>query len=122
MCAAPRPIHENPRRLAVMVILMGIIGATVSGFLGIIETGTENAIPNQLFGTTILTARLVLATVAALAVYIFLGTGLLLLFSSKISFELLLAFCFAAGFSETIVKKGFATLTKEEMYKGQKPK
>ncbi len=116
------PIHEDPRRLAVLVILMGIIGAIVSGFLRVIQTGAENTMPNQLFGTTILISRLVLATVAALAVYIFLGTGLLLLFSSKISFELLLAFCFVAGFSEKLVQKGVETLTKEEMYKGQKPK
>lgn len=116
------PINTNPRLLAVLVILMGLIGAVVSGFLRVIEAETDNRIPDQLFGNTILSARLVFATVAALAVYIFLGTGLLLLFARQISFELLLAFCFVAGFSEQMVKKGVETLTKEEMYKGQKPK
>lgn len=116
------PINTNPRLLAILVILMGLIGAVVSGFLRVIEAETDNRIPDQLFGNTILSARLVFATVAALAVYIFLGTGLLLLFARQISFELLLAFCFVAGFSEQMVKKGVETLTKEEMYKGQKPK
>lgn len=116
------PINSNPRLLAILVILMGIIGAVVSGFLRVIEAESNNRIPDQLFGNTILSARLVFATVAALAVYIFLGTGLLLLFTRQISFELLLAFCFIAGFSEQLVKKGVETLTKEEMYKGQKPK
>jgi len=62
----------------------------------------------------------VLATVAALTIYIFLGTGILVLFSFKISFELLLAFSFVAGFSEKLVQKGVEALTKEEMYKGPK--
>jgi hypothetical protein len=113
--------NERSRLLAMLVILMGLIGAVVSGFLRIIQAnGTDGTTPIQLFGATILFARLVLATVAALAVYIFLGTGILVLFSPTVSFELLLAFCFAAGFSEKLVQKGVETLTKEEMYKGQK--
>lgn len=119
--ASPKiPVHEHPRLLALLVILTGLIGAIVGGLLRIIQKEDNTAIPIYLFGNSILTARLVLATMASLAIYIFLGTGVLMFFSFKISFELLLAFSFAAGFSEHLVQKGVEMLTKEEMYKGSK--
>ncbi len=120
-CLCPDPT-QNPRHISLLVILMGIIGAIASGFIRAIQSGTNTSLPDQLFGTTILTARIIFATVAAIAVYIFLGTGIVILFNTKISFELLLAFCFAAGFSEQLVQKGVETLTKEEMYAGKKAK
>lgn len=115
-----KPIHESPRLLALLVIVTGLIGAVVSGLLRIIQTENNTSVPSYLFGNTILTARLVLASMASLAIYIFLGTGILMFLAFKISFELLLAFSFAAGFSEQLVQKGVEMLTKEEMYKGSK--
>jgi hypothetical protein len=108
-----KDINKKPRWLAFLVILTGIIGAVVSGFIRTIQFGTDGNVPDQVFGSTLLAARLMLASVAALTVYVFLGTGVILLFGTKISFELLLAFSFVAGFSEQLVQKGVDSLSKQ---------
>jgi hypothetical protein len=111
-----KDIHKRPRWLALLVILTGLIGAVVSGFIRTIQSGAEGTVPDSIFGSTLLAARLMLASVAALSVYIFLGTGVILMFGTKISFELLLAFSFVAGFSEQLVQKGVEALSKQDLY------
>lgn len=110
-------IQKRPSWLALLVILTGIIGAVVSGFIRTIQSGADGNVPDAIFGSTVLAARLMLASVAALSVYIFLGTGVILVFNAKISFELLLAFSFAAGFSEQLVQKGVEALSKQDLYR-----
>ena len=115
------PWNKHSRMVSFWVILAGFVGAVVSGFLRSIDSGTKAAIPNHMFGTTVMWARLVLAMVSALAIYIFLSTGVIFIFQDRISFEMLLSFAFVAGFSERLIRGSVEKLTKEELYSGTKP-
>lgn len=114
--------HYEARRLSLFVILTGFIGSLVSAFLRSIKIGEKAFIPNKFFGRSVMNARLMLSTASALAIYIFLSTGVIFIFQGPISFELLLTFAFVAGFSERLILRSVEKLTKEELYMGRKKK
>ncbi len=112
--------NYEARRLSLFVILTGFIGSLVSAFLRSIKIGEKAFIPNKFFGRSVMNARLMLSTASALAIYIFLSTGIIFVFQGPISFELLLTFAFVAGFSERLILRSVEKLTKEELYMGRK--
>lgn len=114
--------NYEARRLSLFVILTGFIGSLVSAFLRSIKIGEKAFIPNKFFGRSVMNARLMLSTASALAIYIFLSTGVIFIFQGPISFELLLTFAFVAGFSERLILRSVEKLTKEELYMGRKKK
>lgn len=103
-------IDSNGAKLIPSVILFGILGASFSGILSL-STGVSRArIPEQLATIAITLARQVAGILSALAAYFLLSSGLLNL-KVEVSPQLILAVCFAAGFSERLVVRAVETLS-----------
>jgi ADP-ribose pyrophosphatase YjhB (NUDIX family) len=106
------PTYLIPQRwLWVGLILTGILGALVSGFLSSI--GGDKAklkIPAELSATNITLARLSLAMVAAIAISILLLSGVLKI--STPSYEIMLAVSFIAGFTDRLLVKAIESVVK----------
>jgi hypothetical protein len=85
------------------VMLMGFIGALVSGFVATDQRSAERAIPLQLLGSQLIYARLALGTLSAVAAATLLASGIVTLLRQPLSPELVLAAAFVAGFSERFV-------------------
>jgi ADP-ribose pyrophosphatase YjhB (NUDIX family) len=99
------------RLLWFAVILSGLIGAIVSGFTSSFSRDQKKTrIPAELSTSTITFARLVLAMVSALAVSIFLVSGVLNF--PKPSYELLLAVALVSGFSDRLLLRAIESLSK----------
>ena len=98
------PTAEIPlgdRALLASVALFGILGASMSGILSLASATAETRIPEMLLNSWFTSSRLVVGAVAALAIHVFLGSGLLAFGESNL--PLVLAVSFAAGFSERLV-------------------
>lgn len=93
------PLHQ--RGFVSAVVIFGVMGAAISGILSSGKGPGATRIPEQMLGSWITVARLVVGGVAALAVAAFLSSGLLDL--GTLTREMVLASAFAAGFSERIV-------------------
>jgi hypothetical protein len=88
-----------------------LIGAIVSGFTSSFSRDQKKTrIPSELSTSTITFARLVLAMVSALAVSIFLVSGVLNF--PKPSYELLLAVALVSGFSDRLLLRAIESLSK----------
>jgi hypothetical protein len=85
------------------VMLMGFVGALVSGFVATDQRAAERAIPLQLLGSQLIYARLALGTLSAVAAALLLASGIVTLFEQSFSPRLALAAAFVAGFSERFV-------------------
>lgn len=103
------------------IILAGIVGALVSGFTSLIRTDHKARIPIELAASTITYARIVLAALSALAISLFLGSGLINL--GELHYELALVLAFIAGFSERFLVWAIEAVIKPENEANQaKPK
>jgi hypothetical protein len=93
------------------VLASAVLGALFSGFSSSISTEQgKTRIPDELSTTTITFARFTLAMVSAIAISIFLASGVLNL--PKPSFELLLGIAFASGFSDRLLVRAIESITK----------
>jgi 8-oxo-dGTP pyrophosphatase MutT (NUDIX family) len=101
----------SPRLMWLGVILSGVLGAVFSGFSSSISTDQKRArIPSELSTSSVTLARLSMAVAASLAAAIFLASGALNVL--KPTYELMLAAAFAAGFSDRLLLRGIAALSK----------
>lgn len=85
------------------VVLLGAVGAIVSGFIVTGKGSQEQKIPDLLLTTRFILARLALGSLTALAVSIFLSSELITLGKESASCELVFAAAFISGFSERLV-------------------
>lgn len=99
-------------RLIPSVILFGVMGAAMSGILSLSRDSTKARIPDLLVRGWIIVVRPVVGALSALAVYLFLISGILQL--GQLSPGLILAFSFAAGFSERLVVRTMSKFTPEK--------
>jgi hypothetical protein len=101
----------SPQWLWFAVILSGVLGAVFSGFSSSIATDRKRTrIKSELTTSTLTFARLSLAMVSAIAISIFLLSGVLKIPSPNL--ELLLAVAFASGFSERLLLRAVDSLSK----------
>jgi hypothetical protein len=96
----------------VSVLLFGVMGAAISGFLSLSSGPTKHRIPEQLASHLVLLARLVIGGVSALVVYVFLISGILQLGPGDLKPGLVLAASFVAGFSERLVVRAVEAVGK----------
>ena len=98
------------RRLWFAVILMGIMGALVSGFsTSTTSNQNQSRIPDELVATTVTLARIAMAVITSLVVSVFLLSGLLNLASPNLG--VLLAVAFAAGFSDRLLLRAIESIS-----------
>lgn len=102
-------IQLDDRALLVSVALFGILGASISGILSLARATAETRIPEQLLKSWFTLSRLVVGAVAALAIHVFLLSGLVA-FGER-NLPLVLAVSFAAGFSERLVVHAAESVT-----------
>jgi len=114
---APPPIANlatiAPRIFWCTIFLSGIIGAIISGFTSSIKKeGKRARIPLELSDSSITFARLALGALSALAVTIFLISGLLKL--GELRYELMLTIAIVSGFSERLLLRAIEAVSKPE--------
>lgn len=90
------------------VLAFGVLGAAVSGMLSLARAGNKR-IPELLGNWSASLARLAFGAASALAVYMFLLSGLLNV--GTVATGAVLAVSFAAGFSERLVVRSVEALT-----------
>jgi hypothetical protein len=99
----------DPLMFWLTVVLASLVGAIISGFISSIKRGEEKTrIPLELAESTVTYARLSLAALSSIAVFVFLSSGILK--PGNPSFGLALAIALAAGFSERLVLRGIESL------------
>jgi 8-oxo-dGTP diphosphatase len=92
------------RHLWLAIILMGILGALVSGFSSSMTSDQSTArIPAEILATTVTLARISLAILTSLVISIFLMSGLLNIPGPSVG--VLLAVAFASGFSDRLLTR-----------------
>ena len=98
-------IDENVGRtnglLLISVVILGAMGGVISAFFSVARVRVRGKIPDQLLNSWITISRPLAGAISALAVFLFLLSGLLQ-YEVK-SINLILAVSFAAGFSERII-------------------
>ena len=98
------------RRLWLAIILSGILGALVSGFSTSMTRDQSTArIPAEILTTTVTLARISLAMLTALAISIFLLSGLLNIPGPSLG--VLLAVAFASGFSDRLLMRALNSVS-----------
>lgn len=108
---AGAPNLRERRELWIWLVLMGVLGATISGFTAAIGQDAARAkIPLELSTSTITFARVFLAAVSAVAVVMLALSGILPM--PDLTFELLSAMALASGFSDRLLLRGIAALDK----------
>jgi hypothetical protein len=101
----------------ITITLFGIMGAIVSGMLSA-RGGTQARIPEQRISNSMTFAKLVVGAMSALAIYVFIASGLLnLKLDGNIESTLILAASFAAGFTERLVNRAVETVAQRESSK-----
>jgi hypothetical protein len=84
------------------VVLAGLLGGLISAFTSAIGSDIRKSnIPAELSTQSVTFARLMLATLSALAVTLFLTSGILVL--GQLSYELIVAIAIASGFTERLL-------------------
>lgn len=98
------------RRLWLAVVLMGIMGALVSGFSTSMGSSQKLArIPDELIASTVTMARISMAVITSVVVSVFLVSGLLNLPTP--SPGVLLAVAFVSGFSDRLVLRAVESIS-----------
>lgn len=100
-----------------VVALFGVMGGAFSGLLSLAKTATQLRIPEQIINSAITCMRPFLGAAGSLAVYTFLVSGIFKL--GELTPFLLLAVSFAAGFSERLISRAVASVTKQAEAKEQ---
>lgn len=84
-----------------LVAFFGALGGSLTAILSVIKSGTRYRIPQQLIQERVVLIRPLFGAAAALAVYTFLGAGLVTV--ARNSNAAIFAVSFAAGFSEQLI-------------------
>lgn len=94
-----------------MVVLAGLLGGLISAFTSAIRSDIRKSnIPAELSTQTVTFARLMLAALSALAITLFLTSGLLSF--EQLSYELILAIAIASGFTERLLLRAVDQVAK----------
>jgi hypothetical protein len=111
---APAPLTaldiDSPA-LVRYIILFGILGASISGILSLANSGAGERYSDQLLSSWVAFARVAVGAVAALVVYAFLSAGLINLEPGSLTGWAVLAFSFAAGFSERLLTRAMGSIS-----------
>jgi hypothetical protein len=84
------------------LVLAGVVGAILSGFTSTIGKGVaKTRIPDELLASVMTFSRLAVGAVSAVAVAVFLGSGVLSF--EALSYELLLAIALVSGFTDRLL-------------------
>lgn len=87
--------------LLLSVAIFGALGGTASGMITNVKGSIKGGIPDQLLVSWLTVSRPIFAAMAALAIAAFLLSGLLQL--GDLTFNLIIAISFVAGFSERLL-------------------
>jgi hypothetical protein len=101
----------------VYVVLFGLLGACTSAVLSVSRKGTRAAIPTQLIQGAVVLARPLFGAATALALYLFVQSGLFTAAAVSInahSTAAVLGLSFIAGFSERLVVSAVESATPKE--------
>lgn len=94
-----------------MVVLAGLLGGLISAFTSTIRSDIRNSnIPAELSTHTVTFARLMLSALSALAITLFLTSGLLSF--EQLNYELILAIAVVSGFSERLLLRAVDQVAK----------
>jgi hypothetical protein len=94
-----------------MVVLAGVLGGLISAFTSAIGADIKKSdIPSQLSTQTITFARLVVAALSALAVTLFLTSGILSV--KQLSYEIVIVFAIVSGFTDRLLLSAIETVAK----------
>lgn len=100
-----------PAKFWFTVVLAGLLGALLSAFTSAIGTNPKQSdIPAELSTQTITTARLVVAALSAIAVTLFLNSGILSF--QQQNYALLIAVAVVSGFSDRLLLSAIERVTK----------
>lgn len=92
-------------------MLAGILGALLSAFTSAIGTDPkQSSIPSELSTQTITAARLVVAALSAIAITLFLSSGILTF--EQQNYSLLIAVAIVSGFSDRLLLSAIEKVTK----------
>jgi hypothetical protein len=92
----------GPQLFWLSLVLAGVLGAILSGFTSTIDKDVaKTRIPEELSASVMTSSRLAVGAVSAIAVAVFLGSGLLNLPAP--SYEVLLAVALVSGFTDRLL-------------------
>lgn len=102
-------------RMLPVVVLFGVLGASVSGILSLAHRGVDSRLSQQVLATWVTYARLVLGAASALVMLAFLTSGLatLVLQNVVLTPGSVLFVAFTAGFSERLLVRAIESVSGE---------
>ena len=104
-------LSTDPAKFWFTVVLAGILGALLSAFTSAIGTDPkQSSIPSELSTQTITAARLVVAALSAIAITLFLSSGILSF--EQQNYSLLIAVAIVSGFSDRLLLSAIEKVTK----------
>lgn len=104
-------LSKTPARFWAMVVLAGLLGALISAFTSAIGTDPkQSSIPAELSTLTLTAARLMVAALSALAITLFLSSGILSFEQQNYAF--LIAVAIVSGFSDRLLLSAIEKVTK----------
>ncbi len=104
-------LSKTPARFWAMVVLAGLLGALISAFTSAIGTDPkQSSIPAELSTLTLTAARLMVAALSALAITLFLSSGILSFEQQNYAF--LIAIAIVSGFSDRLLLSAIEKVTK----------
>lgn len=104
-------LSNTPARFWAMVVLAGLLGALISAFTSAIGTDPkQSSIPAELSTLTLTAARLMVAALSALAITLFLSSGILNF--EQQSYAFLIAVAIVSGFSDRLLLRAIEKVTK----------
>lgn len=104
-------LSNTPARFWAMVVLAGLLGALISAFTSAIGTDPkQSSIPAELSTLTLTAARLMVAALSALAITLFLSSGILSFEQQNYAF--LIAIAIVSGFSDRLLLSAIEKVTK----------
>lgn len=104
-------LSNTPAKFWFTVVLAGILGSLISAFTSAIGTNPKQSnIPAELSTQTITAARLVVAALSAIAITLFLNSGILSF--EQQNYALLIAVAVVSGFSDRLLLSAIERVTK----------
>ena len=104
-------LGNSPTKFWAMIVLAGLLGALISAFTSAIGTDPKrSSIPAELSTLTITFARLMVAALSALAVTLFLSSGVINL--ERQDYVFLVAIAIVSGFSDRLLLSAIERVTK----------
>lgn len=101
----------GPRLFWLSLVLAGVVGAILSGFTSTISKDVaKTRIPEELSASVMTFSRLAVGAVSAVAVVVFLGSGVLSF--EALSYELLLAIALVSGFTDRLLVRAVESTVK----------